>query len=100
MGGTYLGQGVPTYDGGGGNLPWILDGGYLPWTEGYLPSILDGGNYPVGTSPQVRPGWKGVPPVRLGAPPLPQETEHATRRAVCLLRSDRRTFLLNYHKRG
>ena len=39
MGGTNLGQGVPTLAGGtylGQGVP-ILAGGYLPWPKGYLP---------------------------------------------------------------
>ena len=86
-------------------------------TGGYPSQVLTGGGYPSqvqmggwGGGTLARSGWGdtlarsrqggvpkvGVPPGRDGVPPSVRTTEGvlATRQAVCLLRSRRRTFLL------
>ena len=75
MGGTYLGwwMGVPTLDGGGGYLPWLG----VPPSQVRMEGGVTQGKYP----PSIQ-GRYPPPPRRL-----------ATRWAVCLLRSRRRTFL-------
>ena len=87
VGGTYLGRGVPTL--AGGYLPWQgvppLAGWYLPWCRG---TYLGRGYLP----------WQGVPTLVGGTylgrgGYLPSQCVLAMRRAVCLLRLRRRTFL-------
>ena len=58
-----------------------------PW-QGALPGVPPGS----GVLPRVLPPAGGAPP---GVPPWPAQCVLATRQAVCLLRSRRRTFLLN-----
>ena len=83
-GGTYLGWGIP-----------IMARGYLPWTG--VPTLA-GGTYPgrggdtyIGQRGYL--GW-GVPTLDGGYPPGKAQRVLATRRAVCLLCSRSRTFLL------
>ena len=71
---------------GGGTLPGPAGGGTLP---GGYPAR--GGTLPRGTLPGGYPA--GGVPCR-GGTQLGQQGVLATRRAVCLLRSRRRTFLL------
>ena len=88
-GGTYLpGRGVPTFPG--------LDGGVPTF-----PGLDRGGTYLPGGGVST---WVGNPPPHQGRYPPPHQGRYpptrtawhvlATRRAVCLLRSRRRTFLL------
>ena len=86
-GGTYLGQvqmGGGTYPGwgGGGYLPWPGPDRGIPTLAGgtYLGQVQTGGTY-------LGPGEGGYPKVGTPVQGL------ATRQAVCLLRSRRRTFL-------
>ena len=77
-------------------------GGYLPWPgPRYLPPKARSGwgeGVPQGTFPPVGSGWgegysKVPTPQPRYLPPPPPHQGLAIRRAVCLLRSRRRTFL-------
>ena len=78
---------------GGRYLPYLLGWGgtHLPkWGGGYLPSKV-GGYLPSGVG-GTYPGGAEVPTL-VGGGYLPSERVLETWRAVCLLRSRRRTFL-------
>ena len=85
MGGTYLRWGgVATLDGGylGRGIP-TQDGGYLPWTVGYIPSMgeptLDGGTYPR-WGRDTYPEWGATYGYAAGSTPVA-----ASRRRIFLL---------------
>ena len=91
---TLVGGGNPISgpDGGGG-VPHPADGGTHPKSGRGYPILLTGRLPPS----KIRTG--GTPHPRLDGVPLPPHPSSAkracaTRRAVCLLRSRRRTFLL------
>ena len=112
--GGYPGQGgtlvryPPARSGWGGTLLGGTLAGGVPWPGGtlvrYPPSQVRMGGYPAGGVPWLGgyPGWgvpwSGTPPARSGWGGYPGRTTEGvltTRRAVCLLRSRRRTFLFN-----
>ena len=81
---------------GGGRYPIRPDGGEVPPSQDRGYPIQPNRGYPhQGGWGYPRPGWMGVPP----PPPSPPTEDRAaqrvlaTRRAVCLLRSRRSTFL-------
>ena len=76
--------------------PSQLDGGTLIGTGWGIPSGLDGGT-PIGTGwrkPPIWTGWGTSPPPHSPSPDRAPERVLATRRAVCLLHSRRKNFLL------
>ena len=94
--------------GGGGTLPGptgrgTLARGYpgwgVPWPGGYpgwggtLAGGYPGWGVPWSGTPPARSGWEGVPCLGGGYPGRTTEGVLTKRRAVCLLRSRRRTFL-------
>ena len=106
--------GVPHPRSGWGGTPSCWQGVTHPRSGwGGCPILLTGGGYPIpgleGGYPHRRSGW-GVPPLSAGwstpiqdwigyslpLPPPPHRRRALAKRwAVCLLRSRRRTFLLN-----
>ena len=112
------GKGLPGYPPGQVwmvGVPWVppwpgLDGGGYPLARsGWGASTMTGWGNPPPWLDGVPPQWlDGVPPTWLdGVPPPPPSKSSTcyTRRAVCLLRSRRRTFLFkviisdNWHQR-
>ena len=98
-----------TSTGGGGVHPSQVGGGGGWFTP--LPCVRTGWGYPTGWDwmgvPPIRPGWgtlspsglDGIPPRNGWGYPLPigrSGDRAATQRAVCLLHSCSRTFLLIY----
>ena len=81
--------------GGGGRVPpSFLTGGTPSFPIGDTPSFLTGGT-PIPGQVQGYPDYKVMSHVRMGVYPCVQRVL-ATQRAVCLLRSLRRTFLLRF----
>ena len=106
---SHLGRGYPRLANGGMGITtsgwqrdtpiWLMGGG-----EKSIPIWLTKGYPLIGTGWGYLPhqDWMGYPPVRTGwgYPPPPNGRSGdraATRQAVCLLRSRRRTFLFSLH---
>ena len=102
-GSTYLPRwGVPIFPGGTylprsrGYLPSQVQGGTYLLRWGYLPSQVGGPTFPGGGILPSQAGG-GIPFPGGGTPYRNSIACTAMRRAVCLLRSRRRTFLLLIH---